>query len=494
MKADEMMIPDNIRVHKPDTDQYGATEIRCIKNHFYVYEISSKWDTQKNRPKKVTGKCIGKITEKDGFIPNANHFRTYETISPIVRTYGVFEMFEQLGKDISDKLKEAFPDIYREVKTVALLRLVYGCTPRLMKHCFEDSYLVDLYPDIGTCDKTVRRLVSMLGADRETQMGRFMKMFVSDQSTVLIDGTSIFTGNSDSASRKGYNPEHVQDRQVRLLYLFDSGSHAPVFYRMVPGNIADKAAMADTIVQSGVKNCTIIADKGFYSKKNVAFLMDKHLNYILPLQRNTRLIREEFDTAPDRERWDGQFVFKGRVIWHHKEPCGNAGNYLYVFRDDAKKAKEELKAARRIEDAQGECGEDMFSDRRKGVFAFVSNKDEEAKQIYLAYKERCDIEQCFEYMKNSVDIGAYYQRSNESLLGWTFINHVSLLYFYSLVLAIRKGGLNNEWTPNEIIMMAKNIYKIYTSGALNKEKFIISEVSQKDVELFHVLGVDLLRN
>ena len=43
----------------------------------------------------------------------------------------------------------AFPDIYREVKTVALLRLVYGCIPRLMKRCFEDSYLVDLYPDIG---------------------------------------------------------------------------------------------------------------------------------------------------------------------------------------------------------------------------------------------------------------------------------------------------------------------------------------------------------
>ena len=160
-----MAIPDKIKAHKPDINQYGATEIRCIKNYFYVYEISSKWDAQKHRPKKVTGKCIGKITEKDGFIPNANHFRMYEAISPVIRTYGVFEMFEQLGKGVSDRLKEVFPDIYREVKTVALLRLVYGCTPRLMKHCFEDSYLVDLYPDIGTCDKTVRNLVSMLGTD-----------------------------------------------------------------------------------------------------------------------------------------------------------------------------------------------------------------------------------------------------------------------------------------------------------------------------------------
>lgn len=219
-------------------------------------------------------------------------------------------------------------------------------------------------------------------------MERYMKMFISNQSTVLIEGTLLFTRNSDFYARKGYNPEHSQEKQVRLLYLFDSGSHAPVFYRMVPGNIADKAAMADTVKLSGIKNCTIIGDKGFYSKKNVSFLMEKELKYILPLQKNTKLIREEFETAPDRKRWDGQFVFKGRVIWHYKEPCGNAGNHLYVFRDDAQKAKEELKTARRIEDSQGGDGTDMFSDRRKGIFAFISNKDEEAKKIYLAYKER----------------------------------------------------------------------------------------------------------
>ena len=116
------------------------------------------------------------------------------------------------------------------------------------------------------------------------------------------------------------------------------------------------------------------------------------------------------------------------------------------------------------------------------------------KKIYLAYKERWDIEQCFDYLKNSVDTGAASRRSNESMLGWTFINHVSLLYFYTLVLAVRKGGLNDEWTPNEIIMLAKNIYKVYTAGVLNKDKFIISEISKKDEELFYALGVDILRN
>lgn len=489
-----MAVPASIKAYKPDLSQYGATEIRCIKGHYYVYEISSKWDSEKKKPRKVTGKCIGKITENDGFIPNANHFRMYSAISPIVKTYGVFEMFGQLGEEISCRLKDVFPDIYREIQTIALLRLVYGCTPKLMKRCFENSYLVDLYPDIGTCDRKVRDLVHMLGTDREAEMLRFMRMYVSSQSTVMIDGTSIFARNSDSYARKGYNPDHRQDKQIRLLYLFDSGSHAPIFYRMVPGNVADKSAMANIITLSGVKECTIIGDKGFYSKKNVSFLMETQLNYILPLQRNTKLITREFEDAPDSERWDGQFVYKGRVIWYHKEACGNAGNYLYIFRDDAKKADEELKIAEQIEKELGECSIDMFADKRKGIFSFVSNHDKPAKEIYFAYKERWDIEQCFDYLKNSVDVGSPYQRNNESMLGWTFINHVSLLYFYALVWAMRKSGLNNDWTPNEIIMIAKNIYKVYTGGGLTKDKYIISEISQKDKNLFDSLGVDLLRN
>ena len=73
---------------------------------------------------------------------------------------------------------------------------------RLMRRCYEDLYLVDFYPDIETCDKTVRKLVSMSGAGREIQMKHFMKMFFPDQSMALIDGTSIFTGNLYPALHK----------------------------------------------------------------------------------------------------------------------------------------------------------------------------------------------------------------------------------------------------------------------------------------------------
>ena len=64
-----MAVPEEIKALKP-TD-FGAVEIRCISGHYYVYEISSKWDPKRGKAKKVTGKTIGKITLKDGFIPNS---------------------------------------------------------------------------------------------------------------------------------------------------------------------------------------------------------------------------------------------------------------------------------------------------------------------------------------------------------------------------------------------------------------------------------------
>lgn len=111
------------------------------------------------------------------------------------------------------------------------------------------------------------------------------------------------------------------------------------------------------------------------------------------------------------------------------------------------------------------------------------------------YKEKWDIEQCFAYFKNSVDITASSRRSNESVLRWIFINHENLLYFCFLILAIRKSGMNNEGIPNEIIMIAKNVYQInMVGGVLKRDKYIISEVSKKDEKLFSALGVNLLRH
>ena len=123
-----MPIPESIKSKRPT--QFGAVEIRLIKGYFYVYLVSSKWDSSKGRPQKVTGKSIGKITEADGFIPNANGIRIMqakaaasavpakvqtdsdkgadkgtdtekaEDSAPVVKNYGAYETLRRLSPEI----------------------------------------------------------------------------------------------------------------------------------------------------------------------------------------------------------------------------------------------------------------------------------------------------------------------------------------------------------------------------------------------------------
>ena len=147
-----MAIHEKIKAMKPTN--YGAVEIRFLSGHYYVYEISSKWDPIKKKARKVTGKIIGKITEQDGFVPNAYGARKILPLYPIVKNFGAYEILQQLSGDLVGKLKTAFPDIYREISVIAMLQLVTGCRGKRIKREFEASYLNDLHPDLSCSDYT----------------------------------------------------------------------------------------------------------------------------------------------------------------------------------------------------------------------------------------------------------------------------------------------------------------------------------------------------
>ena len=105
-KGLRMSIPETIKNKRPT--QFGAVEIRYIGGHYYTYLVSSKWNADKGRPQKVTGKSIGKITEADGFIPNANGLRLMQemrltpAVAPTVKNYGAYELLLQLTPDLGE--------------------------------------------------------------------------------------------------------------------------------------------------------------------------------------------------------------------------------------------------------------------------------------------------------------------------------------------------------------------------------------------------------
>ena len=492
-----MSIPESIRAKRPK--QFGAVEIRCISGYYYVYRVSSRWDSQKKRPQKVTGKSIGKITEADGFIPNANGLRLMQEMqllpdtAPVVRNFGAYELLQQLAPNLNRQLQECFPDAFREIRTIALLRLVDGAaSARMIRPLFLDSYMSDLCGDIAVSEGSVRRFVAELGVAQD-RIDAFMKKQVMPGTTLLFDGTSIFWNSSDSLSAKGYNPKHRQAPQSRILYVFEKDSHRPVFYRVLQGSVVDKTAFMDTVAAAGCKDCIIIADKGFYSKKNVSALMEAGMMYILPLQDNTVNVEEEFYENNSDEKWDGVFAYHKRAVWYRKKRSGSKGNFIYTFRDDSRRAEQ---VGHFVECAEKDYGEeerqprDVLHEKRMGYFSFCSNLDLPAKEIYLNYKQRWDIEQCFDYLKNSVSRSASHAHTDEYFRGWAFLNHISLLYYYGLLNALRNTGLNDKYTPEDVLKLTKNIYQVDNGDGQGCR---VSAIQRKTQEVLTMLGVELLR-
>jgi len=492
-----MSIPESIRQKKPN--QFGTVEIRFIGGYYYVYRVSSKWDASKSRPQKVTGKSIGKITEADGFIPNANGLRLMQELhmipdsAPVVKNYGAYEVLQRLSPEIDKNLKEVFPDIFREIRTLSLIRVVDSVTSaKMIQPLFLASYMSSVCGDISVSENSVRQFIAGLGGMQD-RIDAFMKKQVIPGTTLLFDGTSIFWKSADSLSAKGYNPKRIRNPQGRILYVFEKDSHKPVFYRVLQGSVVDKAAFMDTVTAAGCRDCIIVADKGFYSRKNVSALMERKMKYILPLQENTVNVETEFYENTSDDKWDGVFSYHKRPVWFRKKKSGNKGNYIYTFRDDSRKA---ALVGHYVETAEKDYGEeentpkDVIKEIRMGYFSFCSNLDVSAKDIYLNYKQRWDIEECFDYLKNSVSRSASHAQTDDYFRGWTFLNHISLMYYYGLINILRGRQIDEKYTAEDILKLTKNIYMIESADGQN---FTVSAIQKKTQAVLDEIGVDLLR-
>ena len=126
-----------------------------------------------------------------------------------------------------------------------------------------------------------------------------------------------------------------------------------------------------------------------------------------------------------------------------------------------------------------------------GYFSFCSNLDLPAKEIYLSYKQRWDIEQCFDYLKNSVVSSASHAHTDDYFRGWVFLNHISLLYYYGLLNARRNTGLDEKYSAEDILKLTKNIYRIDTGDG---QGIKVSAIQKKTNTILNTLNVDLLRN
>lgn len=131
-----MPYPDWVMKHK----QKG-TYINKVGNNYYLYAAHSEHiPGTANKARRVCDGYLGKITEKEGFIPKK------KIDSPVSLEYGLSCAVTSLCKKPFLRIEHDYPDISNEIIIRSILLFIYGVnTPRLQHLSFISSLISDSF-------------------------------------------------------------------------------------------------------------------------------------------------------------------------------------------------------------------------------------------------------------------------------------------------------------------------------------------------------------
>jgi Transposase DDE domain len=299
-------------------------EIRLIKGNYYLYQVKCVWNKERKRPQKITEAFLGRITET-GLVKGERQMKgkNKQTIENIaVKEYGIASFLLEDNKDVLLLLKEHFTN-YETLFSAAFCRFVHHSPFKNMEHYYQVSFLSELLPNAQMNDKSLSHLLLQIGSNRpkiSAFLKQFMQQTLDDDTFLLIDATQVLSlSQTLEQAQVGYNSKGNHDPQVSILYLYASNVQLPAFYRVVPGNIKEVAAMSLTIQESQVENSIMVADKGFFSNANMQLLSAKKIKYIIPLRRSSTLIDYSPCEAEGRKGFTSYLRFNDRIIWYQEK-------------------------------------------------------------------------------------------------------------------------------------------------------------------------------
>ena len=113
---------------------------------------------------------------------------------------------------------------------------------------------------------------------------------------IAYDVTSISSyGKQIESLEWGYNRDNEKLPQINLGMYFGEESRLPLYYRVYPGSIPDKAHLKYMTEDNEVISCKkarFVMDRGFYSGENMLYLVQKGCRFIIALPGHLMCTRQ----------------------------------------------------------------------------------------------------------------------------------------------------------------------------------------------------------
>ena len=467
-----------------------GTELRLINGRYYLYEASSKWNPEKKRAQKITGKLLGKITKEDGFIESdkAKLRKQQLAVSKLtVKEFGITSFIHNYLNEYIELLKKHFPQCWKQILVLSYSRMAFHSPIKNIEFHYHHSYLSVLYDDLKLSPKQLSGFYREFGAQRESIVA-FFKEFKIGNDNILFDGTDLLSKSKKmDITKLTKTKKGTFDTANNIMFAFSTGLKLPLYYRVLPGNIKDIKAFKLSLDELNAKDGVVIADKGFYSKNNVDELQKEKVNFIIPMRRNNSLINYRDINTSDKSNFTGFFKFQERIIWYytHKKEDGLTIN---IYLDEELKTEEVKDYLNRIETLPEKYDMDTFFNRqdRFGTIAMLHNTNKDPERVYIDYKSRNQIEEMIDVMKNILEADKSYMQNEQALETWMFINHITLHWYYKIYQLLADHNLTKKYAPMDFLLFLREVRKVKVNS-----NWFTAELTNKTTKLLEKLNVDI---
>lgn len=504
----------------------------------YLYTVESYWDKEKKqaRNKQV---CLGRIDEKSGeVIPSKrkSHTEKNAAIDPNVvastKVCGPYLLLNKLAKDtgLTAALKKSFPKAYEEILSLGFFIAQKGLA---LSRC--DIWSVShMHP----FEKPIQsqRVSELLQQITENERQHFLSLWLkqlSENELLCYDITSISSyATANEYIRWGYNRDKEKLPQINLAMLFGQQSGMPAYYRRMPGNISDVITLENTINTLdflGKVKLHFVLDRGFYSKNNVDMLLSKRYHFALMVPTGRKWVRNIIDqyyeavSSPENYRQTGEsevlymisrlYQWEGRRCYAHL--YYNASRAAEDFDKLSKnliRCKEELEAEN-PQESNKEFYERFFIVKRTpkrglmikyndeeiqkyrkryaGFSCILTNVKTDSGELLEVYRGKDIIENCFDDLKNSLDMKRLRIHSSATMDSRLLIQFIALILISRIRTIASVAKQNKEMrfmTVREIMEAMECIVRITYSGRYGST---ISEIAPLQREIVEAFGLQL---
>jgi transposase len=516
----------------------SSLHLREINNNWYLYGTKS---VRKESGPRTNQKCIGKVDkEKNVFIKNSNcndwlsansisnhdlstyllskGFNSIDIINPLdnqnidkcihdsvnsallcmpAKSFGANHLLYDIANHtgLTNVLKTSFPGLYNEILTIAIYQAV---TQDPEMYC--DNWIKRNHIPVNCKSLTSQRISELYQTLDLSSIHNFYYLwadFICENDYLACDNTSFssYTKNIEGFAF-GYNRDKDSLKQINLCLLFGETSGLPAFSIKYHGSLNDVKTFCNTIERFKQQRpflYKLVMDKGFYSIKNVDYMLRKgyEIPFIIPVpasvgffktfvQDNSDLPKKykfAFQSGTDfylyrsfiynwEEKHDLFLHLYLNVEKYHGKYLTNVINYTEMLNEAFENpvlCKNDPKYKKYFSFRKSRGSKTGYTVKIKddkpdsesddGWFMLISNDEPDPIKAFKIYRTKDVVEKAFDILKNYIHSKKPRKHSIKTITSKFFIDFISLI----IISRVHK------------IMDDNNLYSLYTMKELFNE-------------------------